>query len=307
MSAEEAVKNETMETETGENAAAQDEDERKLFVGGLPQDAKDPEIREYFSKYGEIDVITLKTDQNTGRSRGFAFVVFKSVEGVDAACAVPEHTVKNKKVAVKKAQAKQGKVYVGKLKPELSDDEIKTHFSQFGTIANIEQPFDKTKNERKNFCFITFEKEEVAKRLLKEGTCFVNGHELEIKRVNTKPSQGNMMGGGGYGAPMRGGRGGGQWGGYGGYGAPQGGQWGYGGGDYGGWGQSAYGYGQEMYGGYGGGMGGGYGAGGKTARGGDSVGAWRFPWWAWRSTKRWTPHTPVLNSISVTTSKTLFS
>ena len=50
MSAEEAVKNETMDTETGENAAAQDEDERKLFVGGLPQDAKDPEIREYLCK-----------------------------------------------------------------------------------------------------------------------------------------------------------------------------------------------------------------------------------------------------------------
>ena len=32
MSAEEAVKNETMDTETGENAAAQDdEDERKFF------------------------------------------------------------------------------------------------------------------------------------------------------------------------------------------------------------------------------------------------------------------------------------
>jgi len=262
--AEEASKNETMDTSAGaETAAAQDEDERKLFVGGLPQDAKDPEIREYFGKYGEIDVITLKTDQNTGRSRGFAFVVFKSVEGVDAACAEPNHTVKNKKVAVKKAQAKQGKVYVGKLKAELSDDEIKTHFSQFGTIANIEQPFDKTKNERKNFCFITFEKEEVAKRLLKEGTCFVNGHELEIKRVNTKPSQGNMMGGG-----MMGGRGGGrggygqqQWGGY-----PQGG--------YGDWGQGGYGYGQDMYGygagGYGGmgGYGGGYQAGGKTARGG---------------------------------------
>ena len=52
MSAEEAVKNETMDTETGENAAAQDdEDERKFFVCGLPQDAKDPEIRENFRKY----------------------------------------------------------------------------------------------------------------------------------------------------------------------------------------------------------------------------------------------------------------
>jgi squid-like protein len=227
---EAASKNEAMDTSMTEGAG--DEDDRKLFVGGLPQDAKDPDIRDYFGKFGEIDTINLKTDQATGRSRGFAFVVFKTVEGVDAACNEANHMVKNKKVAVKKAQAKQGKVYIGKLKSDLTDDELKTHFSQFGAIANIEQPFDKAKNERKNFCFITFEKEEVAKRLLKEGSVYINGQELEIKRVNTKPDPRQMMMGG-YGPPggppMRGGRGGG-WGGYG------GGQDYYGGGGYGGYG-----------------------------------------------------------------------
>ena len=44
---------------------------------------------------------------------------------------------KGKKVAVKKAQAKQGKIYVGKLKAELSDEEIKSHFAQFGQIAQV--------------------------------------------------------------------------------------------------------------------------------------------------------------------------
>merc|ERR1739838_154778 len=99
--------------------------------------------------------INLKTDPATGRSRGFAFVVFKSIEGLKDAVTTEEHSVKGKKVAVKKAQAKQGKIYVGKLKAELSDDDIKSHFAQFGTIAAVEQPFDKVKNERKNFCFIT--------------------------------------------------------------------------------------------------------------------------------------------------------
>jgi len=152
--------------------------------------------------------------------------------------------VKGKKVAVKKAQAKQGKIYVGKLKAELSDDDIKSHFAQFGQIAQVEQPFDKTKNERKNFCFITFEKEESAKQLLKAGTTNVNGVELEVKKVTPKPDprQMGMMGmgrggrggfGGGYGYDYYGGGGygyadpysgyGGGWGGYGGYGGGWGG------------------------------------------------------------------------------------
>ena len=35
------------------------------------------DIKEYFGQYGEIDNINLKTDPHTGRSRGFAFIVFK--------------------------------------------------------------------------------------------------------------------------------------------------------------------------------------------------------------------------------------
>ena len=54
------------------------EDERKLFVGGLPQDAKDTDIKEHFGQFGEIDGVNLKTDPATGRSRGFAFVVRKA-------------------------------------------------------------------------------------------------------------------------------------------------------------------------------------------------------------------------------------
>lgn len=221
-------------------------DDRKLFVGGLPQDAKQEDISAHFQTFGEIDNINIKTDPNTGRSRGFAFVVFKSVQSLLDAVNEQEHNVKGKKVAVKKAKAKEGKIYVGKLKPELSDEEIKNHFAQFGTISQVEQPFDKTKNERKNFCFITFEKEESAKQLLKVGTTTINGVDLEVKKVTPKPDPRAMgmafmgRGGGrggfngpygpygdyygyGYGDPYYAGG----WGGYGGYG---GGGWAAGGG-----------------------------------------------------------------------------
>ena len=73
------VKEETMDTtETNEV----NEDERKLFVGGLPQDAKDSDIKEHFGQFGEIDGVNLKTDPSTGRSRGFAFVVSKICKGL---------------------------------------------------------------------------------------------------------------------------------------------------------------------------------------------------------------------------------
>ena len=54
-------------------AAETHEDDRKLFVGALPQEAKEEDIKEYFGQFGEIENINLKIDQMTGRSRYLFF------------------------------------------------------------------------------------------------------------------------------------------------------------------------------------------------------------------------------------------
>lgn len=41
------------------------------------------ELRDHFGNFGEIESINVKTDPNTGRSRGFAFIVFKSAEAIE--------------------------------------------------------------------------------------------------------------------------------------------------------------------------------------------------------------------------------
>merc|ERR1712025_9966 len=126
----------------------------------------DTDIKEYFGQYGEIDNINLKTDPHTGRSRGFAFIVFKEADGLAAASAQEAHVIKGKKVTCKKAEAKQGKIYVGKLP------------------AEVVRPIDKSKNdEPKNFCFVTFEREETAKQMVKEAQATINAHQIDIKKV----------------------------------------------------------------------------------------------------------------------------
>uniref|UniRef100_A0A6M2DIF3 Putative rna-binding protein musashi/mrna cleavage and polyadenylation factor i complex n=1 Tax=Xenopsylla cheopis TaxID=163159 RepID=A0A6M2DIF3_XENCH len=217
-------------------------DDRKLFIGGLSAETTEQQLRDHFGQYGGIDSVDVKSDPNTGRSKGFAFLVFASVDSIEKALAISEHVINNKKIDVKKAKAKHGKFFVGGLNTQITDDDIKTHFGQFGNIVEVELPFDKTKNQRKGFCFITFDSIQDVNELLKTPKQTIAGKEVDVKRAT--PS-GNIPTRGGFGGAVRGrgGRGG-AWGGanYGGFGGYN---QGYGGG-YGGYGQGGYG----GYGGY---------------------------------------------------------
>lgn len=93
------------------------------------------DLREHFCKFGEIESINVKTDPQTGRSRGFAFIVFNTTDGINKVKECEEHIINNKKVDPKKAKARHGKIFVGGLTTEISDDEIKTYFSQFGNVS----------------------------------------------------------------------------------------------------------------------------------------------------------------------------
>lgn len=95
-----------------------------------------------------------------------------------------------------------GKIFVGGLTPEITDEDIKNYFGQYGTIVELQAPFDKVKNQRKGFCFITFDSKEVVYKLLKTPKQTINGKEVDVKKVKVNPDprgQGFWAPGYGYG------------------------------------------------------------------------------------------------------------
>jgi len=180
-------------------------EDRKLFVGGLSWETREPQLKSYFEAYGEVESVNLKLNPMTGRSRCFAFVVFKEAESINKVFeADGGHAINSKKVDVKRAKAKPGKMFLGGLKPDLSDDDIRTHFEQFGTIIEFEMPYDKTKNQRKGFGFITFEREETMKELIKKGKEMIGEFSIDLKKATPRPDnfhQGGGAAGGGAAAP----------------------------------------------------------------------------------------------------------
>ena len=57
---------------------------KKIYVGNLPYSATDQEIRDKFGEFGTVESVSLITDRETGRPRGFGFVEMDD-EGAGAA------------------------------------------------------------------------------------------------------------------------------------------------------------------------------------------------------------------------------
>lgn len=165
------------------NASKNDDDERKIFVGGLSWETTVKDLREYFEKFGEISDCTLKTDPHTLRSRGFGFVLFADATSVDKVIEQEQHTLHGRHIDPKRAKARGGrepikKVFVGGLDPDIPEADIRDYFQQYGKIEEIDLPFDKIKNQRRAFCFITFESEAIADAAVTQAKQTVGSKEV---------------------------------------------------------------------------------------------------------------------------------
>ncbi|XP_037800772.1 heterogeneous nuclear ribonucleoprotein A1, A2/B1 homolog isoform X2 [Penaeus monodon] len=82
---------------------------KKLFVGGIKDDVDEEDLRETFGKFGTVVSVSIPTEKESQKKRGFAFVEFEDYDAVDKACCECLHKniqMKGKRVDVKKALSK---------------------------------------------------------------------------------------------------------------------------------------------------------------------------------------------------------
>jgi len=285
-------------------ASKDQDDDKKIFVGGLAWETTADSLRKHFSQFGDVLDIDIKTDPVTRKPRGFGFILFATGDGVSNVLSHTDHKVDGKSIDPKPAVAlkrpeKKKKLFIGGIGSDLKDEDIRNYFSEFGTVTDTEFPEDKNTKRRLGFAFVTYETSDAAQTVIKKDRFhYINGKKVEVSEAVSREERQQQKMRGGMG--MRGGRGRGgygygqqygQGGGYGGYGGYNqgGGYQGYGGGyDYnqgnynqgGGGGYGGYGdYGAGSYGGgySGGGGGGGYGGYGGYNSGYEQSGPGKAP------------------------------
>jgi cold-inducible RNA-binding protein len=60
---------------------------KNIFVGNLDFNTSEDELRKLFEAHGQVDRVSIMTDRDTGRSRGFGFVEMTSAEDGEKAIA----------------------------------------------------------------------------------------------------------------------------------------------------------------------------------------------------------------------------
>jgi len=80
---------------------------KNIFVGNLSFNTNEDELRKIFEGYGQVDRVSILTDRDTGRSRGFGFVEMASDEdGEKAIAALNGSQVGGRTINVNEARPK---------------------------------------------------------------------------------------------------------------------------------------------------------------------------------------------------------
>jgi RNA recognition motif-containing protein len=78
----------------------------KIYVGNLPFTASEADVRALFAQHGAVDAVSLPTDRETGRPRGFGFVEMSQADAARAIQSLNGYSMNGRPLRVNEAQDK---------------------------------------------------------------------------------------------------------------------------------------------------------------------------------------------------------
>ncbi|XP_059623890.1 uncharacterized protein LOC132266896 [Cornus florida] len=185
--------------------------DRKLVVLGIPWNVDTNGLRDYMTKFGELEDCIVMKERSTGRSRGFGYVTFASVEDAKNALS-SEHFLGNRMLEVKiampkeemKASSKKAtRIFVARIPPNATEAAFRSYFESYGDITDLYMPKDPSTKGHRGIGFITFASAESVDNLIAE-THELGGSTIVVDRATPKEDDfrpvSRMPVGGGYGA-----------------------------------------------------------------------------------------------------------
>jgi len=186
------MSNEAWDNDNSMGEIPEDKSQPRLFVGNLPWSVDSATLGEVFEDHGKVIECSVMFDRNTGRSRGFAFVTFETMESAESAkAALDGQDIGGRNLRVNFPLLRQGmgsaqrgppvpmrdfdgpgagrsnwpdgtRCYVGNLAWSTDSKAIGDVATQFGTVMDARVVVDKDSGRSRGFAFIAFETTEEA-------------------------------------------------------------------------------------------------------------------------------------------------
>ena len=108
----------------------------RLFVGNLPYDVTEAELRAHFAAIGPLSYLSLATDRDTGKPRGFAFVEFSArADAEEAIRRLNNQAFKGRPLAVNEARPRDAHAPASAPRPPTAADPSTDAGRDFGPDA----------------------------------------------------------------------------------------------------------------------------------------------------------------------------
>ncbi|KAK4481077.1 hypothetical protein RD792_011947 [Penstemon davidsonii] len=147
----------------------------KLFVGNLPFNVDSATLAGLFEQAGNVEMVEVIYDKDTGRSRGFGFVTMSSIEEVEAAAqqfngyelqgrvlrvnygpAPPKSESSSFERRPRGGGSSDNRVYVGNLSWGVDNLALETLFSEQGKVQEARVVYDRETGRSRGFGFVTY-------------------------------------------------------------------------------------------------------------------------------------------------------
>ncbi|KAK4793184.1 hypothetical protein SAY86_023619 [Trapa natans] len=178
----------------------------KLFVGNLPFSVDSSELAELFGSAGNVEMVEVIYDKNTGRSRGFGFVTMSSIEEVEAAAerfngyeldgrplmvnSGPPPPKREKRLPRmdRGGSTSVNRIYVGNLSWGVDDSALETLFSEQGKVVEAKVVYDRESGRSRGFGFVTYSSaEEVDNAIETLNGADLHGRQIRVTVAEAKP------------------------------------------------------------------------------------------------------------------------
>jgi nucleolin len=174
---------------------------KKFYVGNLPFEMTADDLAGYFGEHGEVLDVYVPMKEETGQTRGFAFVTMKSEDADKAIESTNNKEFMGRVLTVslplppgEKPKYKQPiapstprtKLYVGNLSFYTLPETLKEIFGEFGNVYDCYMPQERDSGATRGFGFVTMDKEDADKAIVELDGCEVDGRFIEVNEARPK-------------------------------------------------------------------------------------------------------------------------